>query len=83
MRIPVTKPLFAWDCLDDSPDLQSIRELLALIPDGALLEALRAARGKGRDDYPVRVCWGVLLLTVILRHPTTEACLAVPFRTYS
>jgi hypothetical protein len=76
MRIPVTKPLFAWDCLDDSPDLQSIRELLALIPDGPLLEALREARGKGRDDYPVRVCWGVLLLTVILRHPTTEACLA-------
>ena len=44
MRIPVTKPLFAWDCLDDSPSLQVIRELLELIPDGPLLEALRDGR---------------------------------------
>jgi len=76
MRIPVTKPLFAWDCLDDSPSLQVIRELLELIPDGPLLEALRDGRGKGRDDYPVHVCWGVVLLTIILRHPTMEGCLA-------
>jgi hypothetical protein len=36
---------------------------------------LRRWRGKGRDDYPVHVLWGVVLLTAALRHPTTEACL--------
>lgn len=76
MRINATKPLFAWECLEDSPTLATLREFLAAIPDGKLLASLRQARGKGRDDYPVQVLWGVLLLTGALRHPTIEACLA-------
>jgi hypothetical protein len=76
MRIALTKPLFAWDCLEDSPSLATIRELLASVPDGKLLASLQAARGKGRDDYPVTVLWGTHLLKILLRHPTTEACLA-------
>jgi len=76
MRIFVTKPLFAWDCLDDSPDLATVRDFLHALPDGPLLESLRRWRGKGRDDYPVTVLWGVVVLTPLLRHITTEACLA-------
>jgi hypothetical protein len=76
MLIQATKPLFAWDRLEDSPSLATVRQLLAAIPDGKLLASLRDARGKGRDDYPVSVLWGVHLLKIILRHPTTEACLA-------
>jgi hypothetical protein len=76
MRISSTKPLFAWECLDDSPSLGTLKEFLAAIPDGKLLESLRRARGKGRDDYPVHVLWGVLLLATALRHQTIEACLA-------
>lgn len=76
MRIVMTKPLFAWDCLEDSPTLKTVRELLQSLPDGRLLESLRRARGKGRNDYPVSVLWGVLVLTTALRHPHIEACLA-------
>jgi hypothetical protein len=76
MIIAATKPLFAWDCLEDSPSLRTIRQLLATLPDAKLLDSLRTARGKGRDDYPVHVLWGVVVLTVALRHPSTEACLA-------
>jgi hypothetical protein len=76
MRIDATKPLFAWECLDDSPSLATLREFLSTVPDGPLLESLRRSRGKGRDDYPVHVLWGVLLLATALRHPTIEACLA-------
>lgn len=75
MIIAITKPLFAWDALEDSPSLKSIRLLLEAIPDHALLESLRAARGKGRDDYPVEVLWGTLLLAIALRHVSTDACL--------
>lgn len=75
MRIAMTKPLFAWDCLDDSPDLATIRDFLHALPDGQLLESLRQYRGRGRDDYPVTALWGVTVLTPLLRHPTTEACL--------
>jgi hypothetical protein len=49
--------------------------LLETIPDGKLIEGLEAARGKGRDDYPVRALWGVVLLTIALRHTGFEACL--------
>jgi Transposase DDE domain/Transposase domain (DUF772) len=76
MMIHLAKPLFAWDCLEDSPSLQTIKNLLAALPDGKLLGSLRTARGKGRDDYPVSVLWGVVVLRVVLRHITTEAVLA-------
>ena len=76
MLISIAKPLFAWDDLEDSPTLKTIREFLKSIPDAALLEGLRAHRGQGRDDYPVSVLWGVVLLNIALRHPTHEACLA-------
>jgi hypothetical protein len=76
MIIHSAKPLFAWDCLEDSPSLQTIKDLLAALPDGKLLNSLRVARGKGRRDYPVSVLWGVVVLRVALRHITTEAVLA-------
>src|SRR5262252_4909219 len=76
MIIHAAQPLFAWDCLEDSPSLRTVRELLAALPDGKLLQSLRMARGKGRDDYPVSVLWGVVVLRVALRHITTEAVLA-------
>jgi hypothetical protein len=45
MGIHATKPLFAWECLDDSPTLATLREFLATIPDGKLLASLRQALG--------------------------------------
>ncbi len=75
MRIALTKPLFAWDCLEDCPSLAMIKAFLALVPDGPLLAGLEQARGHGRDDYPVSVLWGVVLLTIALRHSGWEACL--------
>ena len=69
------KPLFAWGCLEDNPSLRTLKDLLASLPDGKLLESLRAARGKGRNEYPVTVLWGVVVLRVALRHLTTEAVL--------
>jgi hypothetical protein len=75
MRIHATQPLFAWEALEDSPSLKTLRAFLHSIPDGKLLDGLRQARGKGRDDFPVSVLWGVVLLTIVLRHRTVEACL--------
>jgi hypothetical protein len=70
------QPLFAWDALEDSPSLGTIRQFLAAIPDADLLDSLRQARGHGRDDHPVGILWGVVLLTIVLRHVNFEACLA-------
>jgi len=76
MRIAMTKPLFAWDELEDSLEVSTIRRTLGLVPDGKLLEGLRTRRGHGRNDYPVEASWGTVLLTIALRHVTFEACLA-------
>jgi len=75
MDIPQTAPLIAWAYLDDCPSLQTVRELLASVPDAELLAWLRAHRGKGRNDYPVESLWGTLLLTIALRHVSIESCL--------
>jgi Transposase DDE domain/Transposase domain (DUF772) len=74
--IHAAKPLFAWDELEDSPSLQTINDRRATLPDSKLLASLRTARGHGRDDYPVHVLWGVVVLRVALRHLTNEAMLA-------
>jgi hypothetical protein len=74
--VAITKPLFAWDCLQDSPSLGTIREFLRSIPDGKLLAGLERWRGRGRNDYPPHVLWGTLLLRIALRHVSIEATLA-------
>jgi hypothetical protein len=76
MRIAVTRPLFAWDCLEDSASLRTVRDFLHALPDGRLLQALRQSRGRGRDDYPVTALWGTCVLMPLLRHTTVEATLA-------
>lgn len=76
MRIAATRPLFDWEALEPSASLQTIRKLLEAIPDAALLASLERARGRGRDDYPVHVLWGVVVLTAALRHKSFEDCLA-------
>ena len=76
MRIQISKPLFAWDELEDSPTLKTLKQFLDVIPDEALLQSLRESRGKGRDDVPVHIAWGVVVLSIALRHPHIEACLA-------
>lgn len=75
MYIAMTKRLFAWESLQDSPNLSTIKRVLASVPDATLLEGLRAHRDRGRNDYPVHVLWGIVLLRIILRQVSFEAVL--------
>ncbi len=75
MRISATQPLFAWAALEDSASLETIRRCLEAVPDGSLLKGLKHARGRGRDDFPVSVLWGVALMTPLVRHASYDACL--------
>jgi hypothetical protein len=75
MTPQLCRPLFPWDELSDSPSLQAIRALLASIPDERLLQLLAQRRHHGCDKYPVRVLWGCLLVAILLRYPSMEACL--------
>jgi hypothetical protein len=76
MQLFVTDPLFAWARLEDHPQLSTLCQLLEVLPDQNLLDGLRLARGKGRNDYRVDHLWGVVVLTVVLRHTSFESCIA-------
>ena len=76
MILYTTDSLFAWNRLDDSPDLKCIRDFYAQLPDAPLRAALQQNRGRGRDDYPLRVLWFCAVLQPLLRHPTMELTLA-------
>jgi hypothetical protein len=75
MKLHTTDALFAWDRLPDSPGLSILKQLLDLLPDAPLLQALRRHRGRGRDDYPMHVLWRAHVARYVLRHATMEACL--------
>jgi hypothetical protein len=75
MILYTTDSLFAWNRLDDSPDLKTIRDFFALLPDGRLLDALQTHRGRGRNDRPIRVLWFCTVLQRLLRHPTMRLTL--------
>ena len=64
-----TKLLFSWDDVDSLPDMRRLRLVLDWLPGEPVIEALRARRGRGRDDYPVDAMWRALVLLVRLnRH---------------
>ena len=75
MKIHINKPLFAWDCLEASPTLAVLQEFLELLPDEKLLKALQRYRAKGRNDYPVTVCWGICMLRIACRQVTMDGML--------
>ncbi len=47
----------------------------SLLPDNRLLEALRAHRHRGRNEYPVTVLWYCAVLQPLLRHTSMRATL--------
>jgi hypothetical protein len=76
MILYATDPLFAWARLEDHPQLSTLKDLFEALPDRELLDGLQQARGRGRDDFPIPVLWGVVVCTVALRHASVESCLA-------
>ncbi len=70
-----TKLLFSWDDVDSLPDMRRLRLVLDWLPDGPVIEALRARRGRGRDDYPVDAMWRALVAGVVFQHASMESLL--------
>lgn len=75
MILYTTDSLFAWNRLDDSPQLKTIGDFFAQLPDGRLLAALETHRGRGRNDFGIRTLWFCVVLQRLLRHPTMQMTL--------
>lgn len=67
--------LFSWDEVDALPDLHRLALVLEYLPDEAIIKALEARRGKGRNEYPVRAMWRALLAGIVFQHRSIEGLL--------
>jgi len=65
--------LFVWEEIENLGDLDRLALVLKALPDEALMRALERARGKGRNDYPVRAMWNSLVAGVVYEHASTES----------
>ncbi len=75
MALHIQPFLFSWQEVDARSDLDRLRLVLEALPDQGLVRRLEAARGRGRDDYPVRACWNALVAGVVYQHPSAAALL--------
>lgn len=66
-RIPQPS-LFSWRDIDTASDLDRLRLVLEVLPDEELVSFLEKHRGKGRDDFPIRPVWNVLLAGIVYQH---------------
>ena len=67
--------LFSWADVERLGDLKRLERVLAHLPDRALIEALKARRGRGRDDYPVEAMWRALIAGVVFQHDSIASLL--------
>lgn len=67
------KSLFSWENIEAASDLDRLRLVLGVIPDEELMIQMEAARGKGRDEYPIRAVWNSVLAGIVFQHKDIES----------
>ncbi|MDE0276043.1 MAG: transposase [Defluviicoccus sp.] len=67
---------FSWRDVEGLADLARLRLVLKTLPDGEIVAALEVARGRGRNDYPVRAMWRrALIAEVVFQHASVQSLL--------
>ena len=59
---------YSWRDVESLPDLERLRLTLETLPDDDIVAALEAARGRGRNDYPVSAMWRALIAGIVFQH---------------
>ena len=67
--------LFSWDDVERLPELKRLGFVLDNLPDGDLVAALEARRGRGRDEYPVSAMWRALVAGMVFGHESSASLL--------
>lgn len=60
--------VFTWNFVDRMPDITRIRLVLDNLPDEELMLKLERKRKCGRDDYPVRAMWNLVVTYLLTGH---------------
>ena len=56
-------------------DLQRLEWVVRHLPDQPVIDALKARRGRGRDEYPVEAMWRALMAGVVFQHDSIASLL--------
>jgi hypothetical protein len=70
MAIPKTPMLFQWQDIESTDDLGRFLLVRDNLPDERLVNFLEKARGNGRNDYPVRPMWNLVIAGIVFQHPS-------------
>ena len=73
MPIMAQRKLFSWKEWEVRSDLDRLRMVLGVVPDGGVMRNLEVHRDKGREDYAVRAVWNSLLAGVVYEHSSIES----------
>ena len=65
--------LFDYTEIEELGDLERLDLAFEGIDDEKLMQKLEAKRKNGRDDYPVRVMWNLLIAMIVFSHKTVES----------
>jgi hypothetical protein len=69
MAIIPQETLFGWeDDIEDLGDLARLKLVMDHLPDEALMTILEKERGQGRDDFPIRPMWNLMLAGFLFGH---------------
>ena len=61
--------MFVWENdLNNLGDLKRLQLVLESLPDEELMQTLERKRGRGRDDYPVRPMWNMIIAMIVFGH---------------
>jgi len=70
----ITHPsLFNYNEIDQLGDLERFKIALDGIDDEALMRKLEKKRKKGRNDYPIRVMWNLIIAMKVFCHQSVES----------
>lgn len=73
MAIIAQQTMFLWSDIEELGDLERLKLVLEYMPDEELMQILENDRKNGRDDYPVRAMWNVILAGVVFQHISVES----------
>jgi hypothetical protein len=65
--------MFEYSQVERLGDLERLKLALEGIDDERLMRKLEAMRGNGRNDYPVRIVWNLLIAMKVFEHSNVES----------
>jgi len=73
MAIIPQRELFNWKNVEVESDLKRLEYVLDNLNDESLMRLLEKQRGRGRDDYPLRVLFNCLIAMIVFGHNSVSS----------